>query len=95
MKAYNKSLSSLQVPVNERALWQVHIHNHGGNNFEYRWQLSARCQKKGKGNQDLVLITPEAGVVLPHDRADSDLVFSPATRTSLDGCDLTLHVSTL
>ena len=84
----------LQVPINERSLWQVHIRNQGSYRFEYEWQLSGHYQKRLKsGDHDTLLITPQAGVVSPHGRVCSELIFSPVSRMSLSGCQLTLHVS--
>ena len=75
--------------VNERALGQVSILNHGQYRFEYKWVL---LEKKGGREQWQLGITPKAGAVEPYDRARCELSFSPTVKTVLRGCELVLEV---
>ena len=82
------------VPVNERALGQISIFNHGQYNMEYKWVLSSKCKLKTKGEvKDLVFVSPLEGTVVPQDRVRCEVTFSPPTKMVLKGCELQLQVS--
>ena len=82
----------LQVPVNERALGQLSILNHGQYSFEYQWRMSERCQHPGGQGCQLVAILPEEGVVEPNDRVRCELAFAPPSKMVLKSCELILEV---
>ena len=83
---------SLQVPVNERALWQLSIHNYNQFDLHYEVETSEGCNKKGGAENTLVSIRPMEGIVEAHDKSNNELVFSPITRGTLKNCDLLLKV---
>ena len=92
---YVKCIHSLcfdQVPVDERALGQVVVINHGDYNFQYRWCLSERCMAAGARGCQLVSIGTAEGTVPAHDRSSCDLTFAPPKRMMLKDCTLTLEV---
>lgn len=78
--------------VNERALWQVAVHNHSQFGFHYNWSFSDNCCKKGGAEDQLVCINPMKGMVEAHDKVNSELIFSPASCFSLKNCELLLQV---
>jgi len=80
-----------QVPVNERALGQVSILNHGQYSFEYHWVISKRW-RTGHQEQWQLAVTPEQGMVEPYDRVGCELSFSPSTEMVLKGCEIMLEI---
>ena len=80
-----------QVPVNERALGQVSILNHGQYSFEYHWVISKRW-RTGPQEQWQLAVSPEQGMVEPYDRVSCELSFSPSTEMVLKGCGIMLEV---
>ena len=81
--------------MNERALGQLSVLNHSHYNLEYHWKLSIseeRYRGLEEKGRSLVKITPKEGVVEPHDCIRCELAFSPPSKMTLKGCELTLEV---
>ena len=83
--------------MRERALGRLSVLNHGHYNLEYRWKLSIseKCQQLEEKGEPLVIMDPMEGVVEPHSRLCCELAFSPPSKMTLKGCELTLEVGTL
>ena len=78
--------------MNERALGQIAILNHGDYNIQYCWKLSEQCTATGAQGCQLVSISTTQGTVEAHNRASCELIFAPPKRTVLKDCILTLEV---
>ncbi len=78
-----------QVQVNDNALGEVSLFNHGLYSFEYRWLISNPSR-----HAEVVCIDPVKGEVGAGSRTTSHLMFKPTKKTTLKNCQLTLEVCT-
>ena len=78
--------------MNERGLWEVVVTNNGHYGFQYKWELSSNCCKKGGAESNIVSVFPEEGRVEGRSDVSCRLTYSPHNRAPLKDCSLLLKV---
>jgi hydrocephalus-inducing protein len=82
-----------KVPINDRGLWKVAVHNSSQFGLHCRWILSDKCLKKGGAMDQLITISPKEELISAHHKGTIQLTYSPTNNQPLKNCLLTLQIT--